>query len=170
MSHLSSLAKKDQELYKKAISLPFISDRDKFKKVYQELKDSPELSDNQSKYLEKRYNIRELWAKAYLKSSYGGGISTTSRVESFHAKLKKHLTSSSNLQKVFVVFRQLEQIQIERFKEEFLRHGEITSIEKLDFITKIKEDYSQYVSMRIFSKFLKALNYSNEKKRNCDVW
>ena len=80
MSHLSSLVKKDQELYKKAISLPVISDREKFEKVYQELIDSPELSDNQSKYLEKRYNIGELWAKAYLKSSYGGGISTTSRV------------------------------------------------------------------------------------------
>ena len=127
-------------------------------------------SDKQLKYLEGRYKKRQLWAKAYLKSNYGGGISTTLRVESFHAKLKKHLTSSSNLQKVFRVFKQLEKIQIGRFKEEFLRHGEIDSFEKLDFVNNIKEEYSPYISKRILSKFLKGLNYSNEKKRNCETW
>ena len=79
---------KEKRKRKKAISLPFISDKEKFTRIYREIEESSDLSDKQLEYLEGRYKKRQLWAKAYLKSSYGGGISTTPRVESFHAKLK----------------------------------------------------------------------------------
>jgi len=170
ISHLSSLGKKNRVLYQKAISLPFVTNKEKFENIFEELEDSADISEKQMKYLQKRYDKRQLWAKSYLKSYYGGGISTTSRVESFHSKLKQSLTSSSSLQKVFSVFRELEMTTIEHFKEEFLRHGEINSFEKIDFVNKIKEEYSHYISQKILSKFLKALNYSNEQRRNLDSW
>jgi len=131
ISHLSGLARRKNELYCKAINLPFISDKDKFELIYEELKSSNELAEKESVYLTKRYLKKNLWAKCYLKSEFGGGISTTSRIESFYAKLKQHLTSSSSLEKVFRVFKDLMNIQIQNFKEEFLRHGKAASMEKI---------------------------------------
>jgi len=111
-----------------------------------------------------------MWAKCYLKTNYGGGISTTSRIESFHAKLKRHLTSSSRLEKLFQVFREIEKTQVEKFKEEFLRHGEVNKAEKVDFLKKIEEKCSKYILHKISPKLFKALNYNYEKKRTADIW
>jgi len=46
-SHLSSVSKKNKDLYNKALSLPFITDCKKFEKIYDELKISEDVSETQ---------------------------------------------------------------------------------------------------------------------------
>lgn len=170
ISHLSAFGRKNRDLYLKAINLPFVSDLTKFEETFEEIRKSPDVSEKEKKYLMKRYDGKELWAKCHLKSRFGGGISTTSRIESFHAKLKQNLTSSSSLQKVLQVFKDLIKIQTTKFKEEFLRHGNFVSTEKVMLLSKIEENCSDYISKKISPKLFKALNYTIEKKRNCNAW
>ena len=47
-------------------------------------------------------------------------ISTTSRIKSFNAILKKYLVSTSSLQKVLLAFWKIEEEQIEKYQEEFM--------------------------------------------------
>lgn len=79
-------------------------------------------------YITEKCKNKKLWAKSYLKSQFCGDISTTSRIESFHAKIKDHLTSSSNLQMVFNAFEDIMKINVAKFKNEYLRHGKVTEM------------------------------------------
>ena len=114
-------------------------------------------------YVQKLAENKNEWAKCCLKESFAAGVSTTSRIEGLHGVLKRYLTSNSSLQEVFRAFRLLEQVEVQNFKEEFERHR-IKPIEQaIDFLDTIKKGFSNYIFLKIFNKYFKALNYNMEK-------
>jgi len=108
MSRLSGLAKKDAGLYEKTINLPFITMEEKFEKTLQELELSQFVSIEAKSCIKKKVEYKNKWAKCIIKYNFTAGISTTSRVESLHSKLRNHLNSNSSLMELFQAFREIE--------------------------------------------------------------
>jgi len=152
----------DADLYNKIISLPFLTSEDKFKDIFNEVKDSEHITENQSDYLEEKFQSKKMWARCFLKDRFIGGVSTTSRVEGFHAKQKAYLTSNSNLQQIFHSFRSIEKIQVSNFKEEFSCHKGGALIENINSLSELKKKISEYVFKKIHSRFCTGLNYKHE--------
>jgi len=133
----------------------------KFNDAIHKIKNSQHITKNQKEYLEMKLQTKELWAKCYLKSKFTGGISTTSRIEGLHAKQKKYLTSNTNLQGVFQGFRSIEKIHINRFKDEYLRHGQGTSIQNVNMLDELKKQFPEYIYKKLYPKYGKGLNYKH---------
>ena len=92
------------------------------------------------------------------------GVCTTSRIEGLHAVIKKYLTSSCSLQKVFLCFRTLEQIEIDKFAEEYQRHqNKPSSNYEIQFLKEFEKVCSDYALRRIKPKFFKSLNYERKE-------
>ena len=108
------MAKKNKELYNKILSLPFVTRKEKFEEIVEEVSECDDVSDGQYDYLELKMKTKQLWANCYAKNAFAGGISTTSRIEGLHGVLKKRLTSGSSLVNVFQSFRSIEKTQIEK--------------------------------------------------------
>jgi len=149
VKNFRSLAKNNRGLYQKAISLPFISRKEKFEDYVKELKKSKDLKKNEKKYLDNLLIRKNRWAKCLMKGIFGGGISTTSRVEGLHAVLKKYLTSRSSLQNVFYAFREIEEIQLIKFQDEFNLRSKNVNPSQIDFIQKLKPTLPEY-AVKIF--------------------
>lgn len=163
ISHFAKLKKADEALYMKILSLPFVTSEEKFHKIVAEIRGSESISQTQKTYLNAKLEKKEMWAKCKLKSKFLGGISTTSRIEGFHAKQKKYFNSNTNLQGVFRGFRKIEQTQFDKFKEEFSRHKHCQgSDEGVNSLMEIKEHYPEYLYKKICPRFYKGLNYKHE--------
>lgn len=156
---LSHLSKADKALYNKVISLPFISRKSKFEDLVKEIKKSKLITSNEKEYLEGLLIRKEKWAKSVLKDSFGGGVNTTSRVEGLHGILRKYLTSKSSLQNVFYAFREIEDIQIDKFENEYISIKDRAKAQNIKFIQELKAKYPEYVVCKIIGKYFKALNY-----------
>jgi len=63
MSHFSGLAKRDKDLYKQAINLPFITNQAKFESLISLLKDK--MTKGEIDYLNKKLELKEEWAKCF---------------------------------------------------------------------------------------------------------
>jgi len=118
LSHFCKIKKDNPELFNKIIKLPFITSTEKFERTYKEILESNVISKKQIDYLNSKLENKEMWGKCFLKETFLGGVSTTSRVESLHALQKRYLTSNASLQKVFHSFRLIEKIQVSKFEEE----------------------------------------------------
>jgi len=101
VKHFSGLTKKDKSLYQKVISLPFISGQKKFDEYIKELRKSALLSKKEKDYLNSLLERRQKWAKTMIKHSFGGGISTTSRIEGLRAVLNKNISTQNPLSKIY---------------------------------------------------------------------
>jgi len=86
--HLSKFKASNTDLYNKTISLPFVTAVDKFEKIVQDIRNDDNLSNKQKEYIELKLKTKNMWGKCFLKTSFIGGVSTTSRVEAIHAKNK----------------------------------------------------------------------------------
>ena len=161
--------KKDEGLYKKALSLPFIANADKFEETLKEIYKSKHLSKDQIDYIKKKVLKKNLWAKCCLKTSFAGGVSTTSRIEGLHAIQKKYLIANSSLQKVFKSFRFIENSQELKFYEEFSRHKICNQTENINALEELKKKISEYVYKKITSKYFKGINYNKELIRE-NTW
>ena len=159
------MKKKDSSLYNKIISLPFITNENKFEDILEDVFDSEDVSDSQKDYLEEKLKGKELWAKCYLKHKFSGGISTTSRIEGLHAQQKRYMTSNSSLTKLFVSFRKIEQVQFTAFKDELTRHKKISQSQQIALLKEIESVCSEYAFKRILPKFYKSLNYTKKTLR-----
>lgn len=170
----SGLSKKDKDLYNKVVALPFISRKTKFETYVKELTKSKALSTDEKRYLEDLLSRKDKWAKHVIKSQFGGGVSTTSRVEGLHSVLRKYLTSKSSIQNVFYCFREIEDSQIEKFNNEFYTIKDVKSAETLIFLQKIKEVYPEYTVKKMVSKYFKSLDYTQtiekSNKKNEMKW
>ena len=173
MKHFSGLTKKDKSLYQKVISLPFISRQKKFDEYIKELRKSALLSKKEKDYLNSLLERRQRWAKTMIKHSFGGGISTTSRIEGLHAVLKKYLNSKSSLQNIFYCFREIEDTQIEKFSKEFNFVKNTLDTREINFIKELEERYPKYVVKKLIQKYIKSLNYNfsiEKSKGNSKRW
>jgi len=149
VKHLSGLAKKDKPLYQKALALPFISRKRKFEEYIDDLQSSSLLSTKEKNYLKELLSRKERWARSVIKSSFGGGISTSSRIEGLHVVLKRFLNSRSSLQNVFYSFREIEDAQLEMFSKEIYLRKAPDNIKDINFIKELEENYSEYIVKKI---------------------
>lgn len=163
ISRFSKLKGKDEILYNKIVSLPFITSRDKFQGTLDEIENSSQVTENQLEYLKSKLKDKTLWAKCFLKTRFVGGVSTTSRVEGLHAKQKAYLTSNTGLQRLFHCFRLIEQIQVSNFKEEYQRHRNSGQIGNINSLNEIQEKFPEYIYKKMYSRYCKGLNYKLEK-------
>ena len=157
---ISGLAKKNKELYNKILSLPFVTRKEKFEEIVEEVSECDDVSDGQYDYLELKMKTKQLWAKCYAKNAFAGGISTTSRIEGLHGVLKKRLTSGSSLVNVFQSFRSIEKTQIEKFHEEYNKGGKEKYDKTIEALSEIKKHYSVYIYNKIAFNYFKGINYS----------
>jgi len=76
--------------------------------------------------------------------------------------LSDNLTSSSSLNEVFQVFKRIECIQADSFKEEFKRHKKNlgNGINSCLLVKKLAEIFSPYVVKKLEPKISKSLSYS----------
>jgi len=162
ISRFAKLADKDRVLYDKIISLPFITSKTKFNDTINEINESEDIKEEQKGYIESKLANKNEWAKFLLKSTFVGGVSTTSRIEGFHAVQKKYLTSDGSLQKIFHSFFFIENIQITKFQDEFERHSSEFTKHNINALKDINEQFPHYVYKKIYPKFCKALNYKYE--------
>jgi len=96
-----------RKLYQQIIQLPYQENCINFEKFYETIIEDEYLSENHVNYLEKKYAIKNSWAKAYMKDYFCCGSCTTSRIEAKHRVLKQYLNSSKRISEVFQVFQQL---------------------------------------------------------------
>ena len=118
LKNFAALANSDPVLYRKLISLPFISRKSKFDDYVTELNENIS-SHKQRQLFRILINNKHQWAKSTLKEEFGGGVSTTSRVEGLYGVLQKCLNSKSSLQNIFYCFREIEEVQIEKYHSTF---------------------------------------------------
>lgn len=144
MAKLTALNKKDNDLYKKIINLPFVTSVEKFDSVIEAFEDSESPSENEKEYLQLKLQTKNKWAKCKTKTSFRGGVSTTSRIEGLHGVLRRYLNSTSSLQKVFFSFREIELTTISKFHDEFNRHSK-QQIISANPLKAIEESHSKYV-------------------------
>jgi len=130
-------------MYELMINLPFVSSKKKFKESLNKIYASEDITESELNYLEAKLATKDKWAKCLVKSSFCGGVCTTSRIEGLHGVLKKHLNSNSSLRKVFSCFRQIEKTQLEKFTEEYNRHKKkVAEIDAVPF-QEIKSKFSE---------------------------
>jgi len=144
------------------LNLPFITSKEKFLSVVEELMDSEDITEKQQEYLKTKLKTKQTWAKCFLKETFVGGVSTTSRVEGLHALQRRYLTSNSNLQNLFYSFRSIEKTQLIKYEQEFRKWTKALTAQKINLLEKIKTDFPEYVYKKIYPKFCKALNYKHQ--------
>ena len=165
MSHFSGLAKRDKDLDKQAINLPFITNQAKFESLISLLKDK--MTKGEIDYLNKKLELKEEWAKCFLKKIFCAGICTTSRVECLHKHLKSDLNSSSSLMTLFRAFRKIEQSSIMKFKEEIKRHTKNISndVSGSYLMIELASSFPPYIIEKVKEKISKSLSYKTEKEQ-----
>lgn len=151
--------------------MPFVTCKEKFDEIIKSVKDSEHVSDKELEYLNGKLESKKQWAKCIMKEDFCGGICTTSRIEGLHGVLRRYLNSNSSLQGVFNCFRSIEEIQLQKFQEEFLRHKKQAKDINSNPLQLIKKDYHDYINKKITPKFCKALNYILEPNgRSKNSW
>ena len=120
-------------------------------------------------YLKGKITQRCLWSKAFFKSEFCCGATTTGRVESKHRLYKRFLNSSKRLGQLFKVFKDLEGQEITAFKEEMMKKSnqeEMSRINRFDVVQHFVKHYSQY-SMSLFKdQVIESVNYTVGRNTN----
>jgi len=106
-----------------------------------------------------------------MKGKFCAGMCTTSRIESKHRVFKKYLNSSNRLVEIFKVFRELEKLEVQNFKNEIERllKRERQKMDCCDLIKHFEKIYSKYAVLRLKDNLLEAINYKSEKT-NKNTW
>jgi len=72
ISRFSKLKREDKDLYRLAISLPFVTSTEKLKNIVDTIEESEYISDNQWEYIQDKLTTKNLWAKCFLKNIFVG--------------------------------------------------------------------------------------------------
>jgi len=75
-------------------------------RIYTELKTI--LQENDAKYLQKLYEIKMTWARAFNSSVFTANTLTTSRNESWHSKIKRSLSSFSDISDLVILLLEID--------------------------------------------------------------
>jgi len=113
--------KKKKELYQLIVSLPLSNQKDDFMESYNKIIKSKYLSGDSKSYLKNKFNKKDRWVKAFMKSKFCGGMCTTSRIESKHRVFKRFLNSSTKLSELFKVIKIIENQEINSFTNEIVK-------------------------------------------------
>jgi len=128
-------------LYKKIINIPYCEYEDDYSKKYQEIIESTLLNENFIKYFKEINENKNLWVKCFIKQNFTCGMATSSRIEAKHRVIKKFLDGNSRLGEIYACFQELEQQEINSFKEEIQKvsRKEEDSLTKHSLIQKSQE-------------------------------
>lgn len=143
-------------------NLPYYESKDLFEDSYQKIMESELIDDYHKKYIEDKCTNKKIWAKCYLKvSGFMAGVTTTSRVESHNALIKKHINSNSLLTEFMdfydnEVFKPLEYVEKCKGRK---KSANISLLSKVQFISDLELLYSPYIVHKIKENFFKGLNY-----------
>jgi len=157
--------KEKKKLFTIIKNLPYAEYEDLYLTNYNLLKNSKDLDDSTKKYLQERHNHRELWVKCFVKKNFTCGMVASSRIESKHSVFKKNLDDTTRLSEIFTIFNNLEQQEIQDFTDELnsICSKENVGLDQNDLIKKFKEQYGEYIILKIKREVLDAINYQVEK-------
>ena len=100
-----------------------------------------------------------------MKKHFTGGTVTTSPVESKHCVFKRFLYSNAGLGELFLIFKDLEQTEINKFNDEICRFSkkDNDSFIKASLIKKCVEEYSSYIVDKMKERLLNSIDYEVKK-------
>jgi len=167
----SQIREEKRALYSSIINIPLSNYPEDFISVFDEVLESPYISDELKDYFEKKCINKEQWTKAFMKKSFCCGTCTSSRIESKYNILKKYLNTSKRLTELFQTFKELEKQEINRFKDEIskLSINENQMIDKYDLIKILKKKYSGYCLRIVKENVLISMNYKIRKVKE-NLW
>ena len=159
--NLNFISSEHKGIKDKIFGLPYVDDQETFDKYQEEI--IKFLTDhNYAKsleYLKDLLNYKHQWAKAYYPLIFDGGISTTSRVESLNAEIKRYLNSKSEVSDIIEFITRSE-------KCEYLDKSLNKDISRCIEIDPLLDELSAYLPSRImlmqFEQYSLSKKYSNK--------
>jgi len=121
----------------KLMNLISCEKKEEFDSIYKEaikIFESRKLTKSKN-YLERMFQCKEKWAKAYFKGDFSAGIYTTSRAESINSLIKKYVNSNCEISDFIKFLQDFEKKSIvEQYKEEaaqnYITHPLIIELQK----------------------------------------
>jgi len=130
------LSQDDDEIKLQILSLLYVYSSTEFDKKVQNiitfLQDKK--LEKSNKYLEGLLGKKTQWARAYYECAFDGGVSTTSRVESWNSLLKKYLNSRSEISDIIKFITQIENFT--SFSKDLKLNSEIYALLEYDSLLK----------------------------------
>jgi len=163
--------KQKKKIYNKIIMLPLADYPGKFEEDLEFILQSEFLKVEEKKYLETKSLFKEKWVKGYMKTDFCSGMFTSSRIEAMHRVMKRFLRSSTQLTELFQVFKELEEKEIYKFKDEIQRYQkkENKKLEESELFKHFKGLYSEYALNKLKDQLIESVNYKLFKKED-GVW
>ena len=151
-----------QSIKDKIFSLPYEKHKDKFDKNVDEiLKFLTEKElENQKNYMENTLAKKEYWAESYFPPVFDGSISTTSRVESWNAFIKKYLNSKSEITDFIALINKIDKCE---FQSQNDINSEVFKVLELDpLVFQVKNFLAFKLYMKQMKQYLFAKRYDSE--------
>lgn len=153
------------------INLPYNKYEDQYLKNYKIISKSKHLTREDQDYLEDRHDNRFSWVKCYVKKLFTCGMVSSSRIESKHRVYKRFLDSNTRLSELFSIFKELEEEEINNFKDEFEKSRNLSkendeAMNKNPLIQKCSNLYSNYIVSKVKMNVILVHNYKALKKQN----
>lgn len=160
-----------KKLYQKIVQLPYSEYKQDFNDSFDKIIKNDLLNEDQIQYLNSKYEERSKWVKAYMKEFFCAGSCTTSRIEAKHRTYKRFLNSSTRLTELFVVFKDLEDQEIKKFKDEIkqISKKDEKNLNQCEAIKFFGQEYSNYALQKIKEELIESTNYSIKKRSN-NTW
>jgi len=157
--------KTKKKLYKEIVELPLSENADDFDESFRYIMESDILSDEQIEYLKNKTKTKKFWVKAFMKTNLCCGTCTTSRIESKHRLLKRYLNAATQLPSLFQVWKQLEDNEITKYKDEIesFKKKEEEKLLKCELIQYF-HNYSDYALNKLKEQLIQSTNYKLNKK------
>jgi zinc finger SWIM domain-containing protein 3 len=106
-------------------------------------------------WLQRLFEVKEKWAKAYVKMSFSAGINFTQISESLNASLKNYLQSDYDIVKFFTYFERL--LNDKRYKELLAKYNLRQKLQKIKilFLSPMLVQATKIYTSQPFLKFQK---------------
>ena len=158
------LNKIDKKLYNLIAYLPYEISINKFNEKYDDINNNENIKEEDKTYLDFYHQKRESWCKAHIINNYyfTCGVSTTQRIESINAKLKK-LDNKSSLQEL-LQFTKSHELKLNHDmvdeKKSIMNKKEYNGCENIKLISYFKSIVGHYILTKIKEQFFLSLNYN----------
>lgn len=152
-----------QDIKERIFQLPYLWDQETFDKYIEDI--TKFLSDNKySKsidYLTKVLSYKEKWARSYHPLLFDGGITTTSRVESLNAAIKRYLDSRSEISDIIKFIEDSEKCE---FIEKSSAGRDISKFLEIDpLLNELSNFLPSKVMLKQFEEYSLSKKYSNKQ-------
>ena len=153
----------EMDLYDDIIALPFQRNRQKYSETILNIVNSSLVSDDAKAYIKELEGFKERWASAYRKEDFIIGVQTTSRIESLHAIIKKFIRSKCSLTEFCFRLVEFANGKNEQVKKEAINDPILNLLGKNVILSRIKEDYSDFIYNKCLVSFALAAGLKSLK-------